>query len=449
MNAIVIGLGFGDEGKGSVVNSLVRDLDGSKIVVRFNSGPQAGHTVVQDDKRHVFSSFGAGTLSGADTYLSKFFYVEPGAFIKERESLSKLIDIESVKVYIHPLCPMITPWDTKANQIDEENLKHGTCGIGFGKAARREEESPYKLYFKDILSPVDILVNKLEAIRLYYGFENSPEMSEIIKLFVDYWFKMCEFIHLSPNILSNYNHHIFEGAQGVLLDRDHGVFPYVTRSKTTIENAYLLCKEVNISITNIYLVSRVYLTRHGNGPLPGENHPIKLINNSNETNVYGKFQGHFRIAPFNLKLFIYATTSALSFTPLAGEVSFMFTCLDQIDGEIPVIDVKNELVYLSWEKFNDMLKSVGATGQIMGSVNESFVSLESIKGKLEGKEDIHILKLEMVTSTQLGSGYVGYSARVGKRKITIVSNKVIKSGDTIAARPSMVFGDNYTYLRHV
>src|SRR5687767_1189741 len=93
MYKIVIGTQFGDEGKGAVVNHFVKEAIGhghSTIVVRFSGGPQASHTVVHGDKRHAFSSFGAGTFQNKPTFWSKYCLTEPGAFVKERDRILEL-----------------------------------------------------------------------------------------------------------------------------------------------------------------------------------------------------------------------------------------------------------------------------------------------------------------------------------------------------------------------
>ena len=87
--AIVIDLGFGDSGKGRVVNELVSSSEKS-LVVRFSGGQQAGHKVVEGKREHVFSSFGAGTLKGADTFWSQYCTFYPNSFLGEYEALKDL-----------------------------------------------------------------------------------------------------------------------------------------------------------------------------------------------------------------------------------------------------------------------------------------------------------------------------------------------------------------------
>ena len=132
---VVIGAGFGDEGKGLMTDyfaSQAKNNYGSGLVVRFNGGSQAAHTVVTPEgKRHVFGHFGSGTLVGLPTYLSSFFAVHPILF---REELAKLKVLGlTPKVYVDKECIVTTPFDMLINQIAEtvrgEN-RHGSVGFG-------------------------------------------------------------------------------------------------------------------------------------------------------------------------------------------------------------------------------------------------------------------------------------------------------------------------------
>jgi adenylosuccinate synthase len=145
--SVVLGLGFGDEGKGLTTNWLCKDND---LVIRFNGGHQAGHTVVIGENRHVFSNFGSGTLKGAPTYWSKYCTIDPLGIMEEYKAL-KSIGANPV-LYIDPYCPVVTPFDIASNRIKEKTKTHGSCGIGFGETVRRHE-SYFKLHALDLLFP--------------------------------------------------------------------------------------------------------------------------------------------------------------------------------------------------------------------------------------------------------------------------------------------------------
>ncbi|GAF82360.1 unnamed protein product, partial [marine sediment metagenome] len=132
---IVIGATFGDEGKGLITHHLASRHGRDSIVVRFNGGAQAGHTVVtKNSKRHVFRHVGSGTFAGAATFLSQFFISNPILFLEELKELKNLK--LKPKVYIDPESPITTPYDMMINQMAEEfrgNQRHGSCGVGFAE----------------------------------------------------------------------------------------------------------------------------------------------------------------------------------------------------------------------------------------------------------------------------------------------------------------------------
>ena len=332
--SIVVGLGFGDEGKGVVTSSLVQSLD--TIVVRFNGGHQAGHTVIQDGHRHVFSSFGSGSLKGVSTYWSKYCTIYPTAILNEFELLKG--NIGKAKLFIDPLCPVTTWLDIKANQTIRAS---SSVGVGFGRTLQRQEDHR-TLYAKDLLSP-KVLSLKLDAIEEYYKYLGFLSVNQDRKHFEEDCRELVNHSVLSykgahsvisfkrPD-LHNYDHIVFEGAQGILLDQNYGFFPHVTRSNTTSKNALKILKEYEITRTpDIYMVTRAYHTRHGIGPFTDE--PITLINNENETNVRNTYQGEFRVADLDLDLLQYAIeceeNTSLKVNKLFRNI--VITCCDQVE----------------------------------------------------------------------------------------------------------------------
>lgn len=140
---VVIGANFGDEGKGLMTDYFCRQaaLKGENcLVILHNGGAQRGHTVVTPGrKRHVFRHFGSGTFTGADTYLSEDFILNPMVFRREWEELEE-IGINT-KVYVNPKCIITTPFDMILNQIIEEYRKgdrHGSCGMGIHETIIRD-----------------------------------------------------------------------------------------------------------------------------------------------------------------------------------------------------------------------------------------------------------------------------------------------------------------------
>jgi len=337
---IVIGLGFGDEGKGLMTSYLVsKSL--KPLVIRFNGGQQAGHTVSFNNKRHVFSNFGSGTLQNAPTYWSEFCTIDPLALFNEYNSLKNL-GFLNPELIIDPLCMVTTPFDITANHIYESTKKHGSCGVGFGQTIKRNEDN-YKLHAIDMLYP-EILKEKLKNIMNYYNLINH---NNIIENFLNY---VKLLIHNSiikiekPNFIK-YDELIFEGAQGVMLDMDFGFFPNVTRSNTTSKNAFTILKNNKLTTDDVEInyVSRVYQTRHGNGYMTNEDYPLHLKNNENETNVNNKYQGKFRIGALDINLLNYALMIDDTFS-YNQKKNILFTCLDQVQSPTSISCSLNNVV---------------------------------------------------------------------------------------------------------
>lgn len=336
--SIVLGCGFGDEGKGNVVNWLT-DNGNNSLVIRFNGGHQAGHTVIRNEKRHVFSSIGAGTLNGTPTFWSKYCTIYPPGFNLEYDALRQLGTIPIM--YVDPMCPITTPFDIHFGRADELRNGHGSCGTGFGKTIWRHEtlEHSYRIFAKDILYEW-ILREKLKSM------ENLFDWSIDIDKFVEeckLWRERISIVSETHITSQEWRNMVFEGAQGILLDREHGISPHVTRSHTTSKNAleiinrseYLRKKSIDI-----YYTSRCYQTRHGSGPLKGECpvNELGLEGIENETNVENAWQGKFRYAPFNWSMYNYALDSDAAYHDrLNISRNYVITCLDQFAENIPIL----------------------------------------------------------------------------------------------------------------
>lgn len=318
---IVIGLGFGDEGKGLTTSYLCSKVK-NPVVVRFNGGHQAGHTVIHKGRRHVFSSFGSGTLQGASTYWSKYCTVHPSAFMNELDRFWGTGILP--KITMDPMCPVTTPYDVTSNHSQELMKRHGSVGVGFGTTIARQEAG-YKLHVMDLFHPA-VMMAKLQSIARYY---ESPVQSEELQEYLKAVEDMLKFIDVDWHgryLEAHKEHLIFEGAQGVLLDMDHGFFPNVTRSNTTCKNA------LSLMDTNqeVYYVTRCYQTRHGNGFMSNEK-PLELMNNSSETNVLSKWQGEFRIGELDRDLLVYALKCDRIYAK-DRKVNLVITCCDQLPG---------------------------------------------------------------------------------------------------------------------
>lgn len=318
ISKIIVGLQFGDEGKGLVTDYLCSQTK-NPLVIRFCGGQQAGHTVVNNKLRHVFSNFGSGTLKGIPTYWSKYCTVDPIGIVNELIILKeKGVD---PFLYIDKICPVTTPYDKVHNQNNRINNTHGTVGVGVGSTIEREKAG-YSLLFKDLFYP-EILNIKLELIKDYY------KQGDNHKQFKDY----CHYIIYSKNVklgkflpIKKYNC-IFEGAQGLLLDQNFGFFPHVTRANTGTRNVIDMGYK-----PKIYMVTRAYQTRHGNGPMTNENIPHNIRINPDETNGEHPYQGIFRRSLLDLDLLLYGIDRD-DYIKQSKDKTLIITCLDHVKNE--------------------------------------------------------------------------------------------------------------------
>lgn len=341
--SIVIGLGYGDEGKGLATQHLCQQSNNA-LVIRFSGGHQAGHTVIlEDGRRHVFSNFGAGTLNGAPTYWSQYCSFNPLAFIKERKALAQ-IQVKP-KIYVDALAKVTTPYDIYYNQMRERSKGHGSCGVGFGATMSRNE-TPNKLFVQDLAYP-DVVKQRLEAIKDYYTWQSGNPTLEInlkeeIKHFMDSLpslLDQLEIVHEKTflNKLDHYDHLVFEGSQGILLDMDHGFFPNVTYANTTSKNAMTLIQKYGLAdpeMVDLYYISRAYQTRHGNGYLSNENMVLDYNPNPAETNQYNQWQGDQRVSPIDLDMLKYALDCDANYAGPEVRKHFIITCIDQLKGKL-------------------------------------------------------------------------------------------------------------------
>ena len=341
----VIGANYGDEGKGIMTDYFCR-TDAARVVVRFNGGAQAGHTVVlPDGRRHVFSHFGSGTFAKARTYLSRFFVCNPVLY---REEYYKLHAMGIIPVtHVHEDALVTTPFDMLINQFLEHKRgkeRHGSCGVGFNETHERNLIAGFRLTVRDLQHPgelQDLLIRiarvylPLRANHLKLGFEltESEALDFVTRFLEDCSFFRSTAIMGPPPEISISDTIIFEGAQGLLLDQHGDGFPHVTRSNTGLQNAVAVAEEMGVDCMDAIYVSRSYLTRHGAGPLPGESFkPPYAEGLEKETNVDGPWQGDLRYAPLDVAALNERVLNDWKRhkRPWVSEPMIAVTCCDQV-----------------------------------------------------------------------------------------------------------------------
>lgn len=326
---LVSGLGYGDEGKGTIVDYLVRTR-GAMVIVRYNGGAQAGHNVVTPDGlHHTFSQFGSGTfVPDVKTHLSRFMIINPLSMIREEEHLQGLGTRDAFsRISIDRNALVTTPFQIAVNRLLEiwqGDKKHNSCGIGVGQTIEDYLRYGDKVLFaKDLQNSVfteralrflqKVNYNFLES-RILGSLPKTEAVERELEWLVDEniiddltkdlldFAKRVEIVDESylGKLLKVSSPVIFEGAQGVLLDRKYGFYPFITKTDITFANAYKLLESAEYTnrVTRIGVL-RWYLTRHGAGPFVTEdNNLAKYIHDP--YNPENQWQGKLRIGWFDL-----------------------------------------------------------------------------------------------------------------------------------------------------
>lgn len=305
---VTVGLGFGDEGKGTITEYLCHKY-GADQVTRYSGGYQAGHTVVlSDGRRHRFSQWGCGTFQNVKTFLDRDVIISPSAMKMEAESLIKngLVDpYELLKV--HPNCLVATPYHVALNRIQSRLNGHGSCGMGIGTT--REY---YLAYGQDSVKfgdtkELSVLEDKIVLLAKRYRekikgvvseetdyIQNANPRTVARKMYLD----------ADPVEFGNgddYNVCVFEGSQGILLDETCGFHPHTTWGDVTTKNALDFLRPGDKY--TVVGITRTYLTRHGNGPFPTHNGISYIEDDANEENPW---QGKMKCGALDMILLQYA-----------------------------------------------------------------------------------------------------------------------------------------------
>lgn len=350
----IFGLSYGDEGKGTTVESLVKRYDAA-AVIRYNGGPQAAHHVVENGHFHCFSQFGSGTLvPGVKTHLAEGMLIKPSNLLIEAKQLRRIGVSDALsRITISPNCYIVTPWHAMIGQMLEAargDRKHGSVGMGVGQASFDRTERPdLSLVVRDLSSP-SVLWTKIQehhrqkiAVAQAILEDNpSEDVSSIFQTFlrnISPLKLLREYLEFAGKIdgalqsdevvfdrLARGRAIVLEGAQGILLDPIIGFAPHVTKTRVIPSAANKIIGSlgdlgpvVNIGVT------RSFATRHGAGPfVTAENLPHLETGEHNQQN---RWQDSFRYGYFDL------VTSRYSVKSSSENVSLSVTCLDRFDGQ--------------------------------------------------------------------------------------------------------------------
>ena len=279
-NVVVVGSQWGDEGKGKIVDWLSSEAD---VVVRFQGGHNAGHTLVIDGKTYKLRLLPSGIVrENKISIIGNGVVVDPWALIDEIEEIrNKGVNINEENLLVSEAVSLILPVHRELDALREDNTKNGKIGTtrrGIGPAYEdkvgRRSIRLVDLSSEEILdSKLTVLLDHHNALRKgmnvkEYNKQNLKDellkiAPKILKYSKPIWKKIDEFKNSNKKIL-------FEGAQGILLDVDHGTYPFVTSSNTVASSAATGSGCGVNTINYILGITKAYTTRVGEGPFPSE-----------------------------------------------------------------------------------------------------------------------------------------------------------------------------------
>ena len=280
-NVIVIGAKWGDEGKGKITDLLSRSAD---VVVRYQGGVNAGHTIVVEGQTFKLHLIPSGILyPNTECIIGCGTVIDPQVLIAELDQLEEL-NISTAKLLISETAHVTMPYHRLIDQASEERRgshKIGTTGRGIGPTyADKSERTGIRIL--DLIDPEE-LREKLEWTINYKNtilekLYNLPPLNpqEVIEQYLGYADRLRPYVvdtslKIYDSILKRRNI-LFEGAQGTLLDLDHGTYPYVTSSNPVAGGACVGTGLGPTMIDRVIGVSKAYTTRVGEGPFPTELH---------------------------------------------------------------------------------------------------------------------------------------------------------------------------------
>ena len=279
-NIVVVGAQWGDEGKGKVVDVITPHVN---VVVRYQGGNNAGHTVVVGREKYVLHSIPSGILhNGCRCVIGCGVVLDPASVIEEMESLVQRGVTLDGNLFISKNAHLIMPYHPALDRASEAKLgarRIGTTGKGVGpayvdKAARvgiRMADLLDERLFREKLEAN--LAQKNRLLRDIYDAETFS-VEQILGPYLRYAGWLAPYITDTPLLLSKWldvgYSILFEGAQGTMLDVDHGTYPYITSSSTTSGGAATGTGVPPTKIDGVLGVAKAYTTRVGGGPFPTE-----------------------------------------------------------------------------------------------------------------------------------------------------------------------------------
>ncbi|HZO98478.1 MAG TPA: adenylosuccinate synthase [Gaiellaceae bacterium] len=275
---VVVGAQWGDEGKGKIVDLLAQRSD---VVCRYQGGPNAGHTIIAGGQTYKIRQTPSGVISGKASVIGGGCVVDPEVLIAELDDLEAR-GVDTSVVVLSGNAHLIMPWHIAIDQASERRLgklQIGTTRRGIGPAYA-DKASRLGIRVQDVLDP-KILRQKIEValaeknVWLERVYEVPPfDLEEVATRYEGYARRLRPIVGDASLLVDEALRHgqevLFEGAQGTLLDLDHGTYPFVTSSNPVASGAATGIGIGPTRIDRVVGVAKAYVTRVGEGPLPSE-----------------------------------------------------------------------------------------------------------------------------------------------------------------------------------
>jgi adenylosuccinate synthase len=337
---VVVGAQWGDEGKGKIVDLLAQRSD---VVCRYQGGPNAGHTIIVGDETFKIRQTPSGVISGKVSVIGAGCVVDPEVLLAELDELEAR-GIDTSVVVLSGNAHLIMPWHIAIDQASERRLgklQIGTTRRGIGPAYA-DKASRIGIRVQDVLDP-KILRQKIEValaeknvwLERVYEVEGF-DLDEVATRYEGYAQRLRPIVGdtslLVDQALRDGRHVLFEGAQGTLLDLDHGTYPFVTSSNPIASGASTGIGIGPTRIDRVVGVAKAYVTRVGEGPLPSE------IEGPNQARVQ-ELGGEFGTVTGRVRRCGWLDLVALRYAVrVNGITSLALTKLDVLSsfGELPV-----------------------------------------------------------------------------------------------------------------
>ena len=276
---VIVGAQWGDEGKGKIVDLLAQESD---LVCRYQGGPNAGHTIVVGDETYKIRQIPSGIVAGKPSAIGAGCVVDPAVLISELDELESRGHATEGLVFVSGNAHLVMPWHVALDGARERRLGRlqiGTTRRGIGPAYA-DKATRIGIRVQDLLD-AKILRQKLELavaeknVWLERVYELEPfDVEEIVSTSLEHAGRLRPYVAdtslLVDRALRAGNRVLFEGAQGTLLDLDHGTYPFVTSSSPIAAGAAVSFGIGPNRIDEVVGVAKAYVTRVGEGPFPSE-----------------------------------------------------------------------------------------------------------------------------------------------------------------------------------